>query len=82
MTSKSGNKVANQFLISQDDGQYFQSYGSIIVKRATNGEITLDETYWDYSVTTGKYRNQFLHETKKDTERKIKDGTYKLANLN
>lgn len=82
MRGSSGREVANQFLISQDDGQYFQSYGSIIVKRATSGEITLDENYWDYSVTTGKYRNQFLGETKKETERKIKAGIYKLANLN
>ena len=45
-------------------------------------EIYLDADTWDYSVTTGKYRNQFLRENKKATERKIKDGTYILTNLN
>jgi hypothetical protein len=33
-------------------------------------------------MTTGKYRNQFLGETKKDTEAKIKSGEYILADLN
>jgi hypothetical protein len=44
--------------------------------------IYLDEKYWDYSVTTGKYRNIFLNETKKETEKKIANGTYELTNLN
>ena len=44
--------------------------------------ITLDETYWDYSKTTGKYRNQFLGETKAETEKKIKSGEYQLVDLN
>ena len=42
----------------------------------------LDKTYWDYSTTTGKYRNQFLGETKKETEKKIKSGEYALVDLN
>ena len=66
-----------------DDGgaEYFQSYNSVIV-RNDKGRITLDEHYWDYSVTTSKYRNQFLGENKLDTQRKIDDGTYTLADLN
>ena len=47
-----------------------------------NGKITLDSYYWDYSVTTGKYRNQFLNEGIAETRKKIKEGIYKLANLN
>ena len=74
--------VKNQFEIEGDDGAiYFQSYDSVIaVKRG--GKITLDERAWDYSKTTGKYRNIFLGETKKETERKIKEGIYSLDNLN
>ena len=45
-------------------------------------EVVLDEYYWDYSRTTGKYRNLFLGETKKETEAKIASGEYKLTNLN
>ena len=42
----------------------------------------LDKKYWNYSVTTSKYRNIFLEETKKDTEKKIESGEYVLTNLN
>lgn len=82
MEGRSG-PVANQFIIKDDYGNmFFQSYESIIVKRARDGAITLDETYWDYSRTTGKYRNAFLEESKAETERKIKEGEYTLADLN
>lgn len=75
--------VKNQFLINNDNGDVtFQSYDSIIAIKKNDGSIVLDERYWDYSKTTGKYRNQFLNEDKKETEKKIKDGIYKLANLN
>ena len=81
MTSNNGNKVANQFIIEDKNKTYFQSYNSIIVLNK-NGKITLDSYYWDYSVTTGKYRNQFLNEGINETRKKIKEGIYKLANLN
>lgn len=82
MTSSNGNKVANQFIIDADNGDiFFQSYQTIIAKKS-NGKITLDKNAWDYSVTTGKYRNIFLNETKAETERKIKSGEYTLADLN
>ena len=87
MTSNNGNKIANQFIIEDDfNTVYFQSYNSMIAKKTWNdkGEkrVFLDSSYWDYSVTTSKYRNIFLNETKKETEKKIKDGTYILTNLN
>jgi hypothetical protein len=81
MTSPNGNDISNQFIIRTDKGTYFQSYQSIIVVKS-KGVVTLDRNKWDYSKTTGKYRNQFLGETKKETEAKIKDGTYKLDDLN
>ena len=89
MTSTNGNKVANQFIITDDrDNVYFQSYNSIIVKQDFDvigeGEVKtyLDKKYWNYSNTTGKYRNIFLNETIKDTRKKIKSGEYKLTDLN
>lgn len=81
MISNSGNPVANQFIIEAFNEITFQSYDSIICKKI-NGKMYLDENYWDYSVTTGKYRNIFLGETKKETEAKIKSGKYILTNLN
>jgi hypothetical protein len=91
-TSNNGNKIPNQFIITYDfigdldysfSEEIFQSYESIIAKKyPSTGAIILDEVYWDYSNTTGKYRNQFLGETKKETERKIKTGEYLLDDLN
>jgi hypothetical protein len=87
MTSNSGNPVANQFILKDTykDGRikalYFQSYDSVIVKIA-KGKTYLDEYYWDYSRTTGKYRNDFLNENIADTRKKIESGEYLLTNLN
>jgi len=67
----------NQFLIHGNNWVGFQSYDSpIAVKRFGKIYIFPD---WDYSVTTGKYRNAFLGEVKAETEKKIKNGTYKMV---
>jgi hypothetical protein len=84
-TSNKGNKIANQFIIFDSEFTLFQSYDSVIIKTTfEDGKrvVYLDSHYWDYSKTTGKYRNQFLGETKKETELKIKNNIYKLTNLN
>ena len=81
LTSNKGNKIANQFQVHTENAVYFQSYDSMIVK-IENGKTYLDSRYWDYSKTTGKYRNIFLGEDKKETEKKIKEGIYILTNLN
>jgi hypothetical protein len=82
-TSNNGNKIANQFLITEKNKQTFQSYRSIIaVKNYKTQKTYLDEYFWDYSATTGKYRNQFLGEGIAETRKKIESGEYKLKNLN
>ena len=81
MTSNKGNKIANQFVIDTDEGIYFQSYKSIIAFCSNDGEITLDEKFWDYSTTTGKYRNQFLQEGIAETRKKIKEGRLGRKNM-
>ena len=85
MTGNNGNEIANQFIIYDSEFTVFQSYNSIIVKTCFEDgkrKVYLDENTWDYSKTTGKYRNIFLGETKKETEKKIKSGEYILTNLN
>jgi anti-sigma28 factor (negative regulator of flagellin synthesis) len=83
LINNNNNKVANQFRITDDEGnQFFQSYESIICKVDNNGEVTLDSFYWDYSVTTSRHRNNFLNTTTKEIKAKIESGEYKLANLN
>ena len=82
MMTKNGNKALNQFIISTEEGEYFQSYESVILFTNNNGKITLDRDGLNSSTTTGKYRNMYLGETKKQTQAKIKSGEYALADLN
>lgn len=94
MTLNNGNSIANQFIIEEHGrgalGNFnmrrtFQSYDSIIAIKTywdESTDIDLDKNYWDYSKTTGKYRNLFLGETKKETQKKIDSGEYKLVDLN
>jgi hypothetical protein len=82
MTSPSGNKVANQFVIQTPDGWYFQSYNTLIAFKSYDGSIKLDRNAWDYSTTTSKYRNMFLDMKKAETEKLIKAGEIQLVDLN
>ena len=80
---RTNKPVANQWVITTDEGEFFQSYKSIIAFTPYGGGKTvLDEKFWDYSTTTGKYRNEFLGEGIEETRKKIASGEYTLANLN
>lgn len=60
--NSSGRAVANQFVIYDEDSQKitFQSYDSeIVTVDRKNQTITIYPEY-DYSQTTGKYRNLFF----------------------
>ena len=83
MTSPRGNKVANQFIITDNhNNEIFQSYNTVIAMRNDSGIVYLDKYSWDYSVTTGKYRNEFLGEGVAETRKKIDSGEYILTDLN
>ena len=62
MTSaNTGREIANQFIIEDENKTLFQSYSSPIVEIDREKKIiTVFEDY-DYSRTTGKYRNQFMY---------------------
>ena len=79
--SRSGGDMSNQVVIAFDNGSVFSSYGTLIALeiREKDGMKTYLTDNWDYSVTTGKYRNQFLGEGIKETIKKIADGTYKIV---
>lgn len=87
---RTGNPVANQYVIVLSDKfgwqEVFQSYDTIIAIKYHNEDgsnpIVLDEGSWDYSTTTGKYRNEFLGEGIAETRKKIASGEYKLEDLN
>jgi len=91
MTNSKGNSIPNQFVINSCDNQgnpvtTFQSYRSTVIQQTLrldgNWHTELDEYYWDYSVTTRRYRNLFLGEKKAETQNKIDSGEYTLTNLN
>ena len=82
MQSSNGNDVPNQLKIYTEQGKYFQSYNTIIAFRPIHGKVQLDRNKWDYSTTTGKYRNQFLGEGIAETRKKIASGEYELVDLN
>ena len=94
LSPKSGEAVTNQFIIEEDgrgaNGNFikrdtFQSYSSIIAIRTVwedRTDVVLDTTYWNYSKTTSKYRNEFLCEETKTTKEKIEKGIYTLDDLN
>lgn len=82
MEGRSG-KVANQFVITGEGKTTFQSYDSTIAEIDDKKmEITIHPNY-NYSKTTGKYRNQFFEQegfsglaTLKDLEKAIENGGY------
>lgn len=82
LINNNGNPVANHFIIRDDKGvKFLQSYDSIVVKRDTDGTVTLGAD-WDYSKTTLKYVKVFLgiYDSVKTIRRNIEYGHYKLDN--
>ena len=57
---KSGKPVANQFVIANERRLVFQSYKSMIVDIDFGKSTITFGKDWNYSVTTAKYRNEFL----------------------
>ena len=85
-----GRAIPNQFIINYKEmvgGQWikykiFQSYESEILKWI-DGQLTKVGKDWDYSSTTGKYRNILTGMTKKEFKKYLEkdfilmeDGTY------
>lgn len=81
-SNKSGRSVPNQLIIRDGGKRYFQSYDTIIALIDEIGCVILDKEAWKYSKTTIRYRNQFLGESSKEVESKVKSGKYILADLN
>ena len=71
-----GRQVPNQFLIEYTENgneyQRFQSYDSMIIKWE-NGRIIEVGSNWEYSKTTGKYRNLLTGMDKKAFEKMLKE---------
>ena len=63
VSPRTGKPVTNQYAIDSKTQVVFQSYNSIIARYDKQTKIlTLDPYYYDYSVTTKKYLNQFVNQ--------------------
>ena len=71
-----GREVPNQFEIFYEENnkhyKIFQSYEIMIIKWE-NGIIVEVGDKWDYSRTTGKYRNILTNTIKKEFEKMLKE---------
>ena len=85
ITNKQGNKVSNQFIITDGNKVAFQSYDSLICE-IENKAITFTKAY-NFSPTTSKHRNTFLSDffgcdiKTADVERMIKGGSFNDYNV-
>lgn len=89
VNSINGRSVANQFVIEDTDNNItvFQSYQSPIVKIDWGQQTITVYRDWDYSQTTGKYRNMFMNQygfdglaSKSNLERCLNEGIYNNRN--
>ena len=74
--------IAKIELFSEKELRHYEDQNHPTLETVITKKVYLDEKYWDYSVTTSKYRNIFLDEAKKETQKKIDNGTYILTDLN
>lgn len=62
VSPRTGREVANQFIIEGDGKTTFQSYNSTIAVIDWNEHTVKIGEDWNYSTTTGKYRNSFFYD--------------------
>ena len=62
VSPRTGNPVANQFVIKGNGTITFQSYNSTIAVIDWNERTVKIGNDWNYSTTTGKYRNSFFND--------------------
>jgi hypothetical protein len=60
MINDKGNAAANQFVITTDKGQYFQSYRTLIAFKPRCGDTPVLTSSWCESATTTKHLKLFL----------------------
>lgn len=78
LQTSGGNPAPEQLVHVLEDGtEMFFSYTTKIAERSPNGKLTLTPS-WNFSQTTGKFRNKFTGLTLAETRRGIADGTITL----
>lgn len=76
MFNRGDKPVANQHIIETEEGQFFQSYDSMIAFKSNDGELSLS-MHWDYSRTTMKYLGQFAGLNAAEIRKGLKSGEIK-----
>ena len=83
LSSRSGKPIANQFVVTVDNMEIFQSYKTVIaVRRADNPEVVLLDYNYSYSPTTSKYLYQFLGFKKDIINKKVQNNSIRIMDLN
>ena len=83
MLTSRGNPAKDQRIQTIQTSNYgeltqFYSYDTLIAETNNKGEVVLG-SYWEFSATTGKYRNDFLGEGIAETRKKIDSGEYQMV---
>ena len=83
LSSRSGKPIANQFVVTVDNMEIFQSYKTVIaVRSANNPEVVLLDHNYSYSPTTSKYLYQFLGFKRDIINKKVQDNSIRIMDLN
>lgn len=82
-SKKDKKRIGQQqaWIVKTEKGEYLQSYQSKIVFIDKQGQVYIDDTFWNYSVTTARHRRNYLNEGRAETEQKMLSGEYILCNL-
>lgn len=85
LINDNGKAAANQFVISNGNGTFFQSYSTIVARIDSNKNLTLSRA-WNTSTTTLKHLYFFLrnngmecYDNRKAILKGIKDGEIEVV---
>lgn len=81
MRNDDGNKVLNQFIITDGSRRYFQSYDKLIAMENGHGNVKLSMDYEDMKPKTKHYLKLFLDESADRIQQKIETKTYQITQL-
>jgi len=82
LSSRSGKPIANQFVVTVDNMEIFQSYKTVIAVRWADKEVVLLDYNYNYSPTTSKYLYQFLGFKKDIINKKVQNNSIRIMDLN
>ncbi len=69
---------SNLSYLTNEEGELLLHYNAPIAFKKRDGEVILNEGYYNYSTTTSKHRNQFLGVESSVFNKKLKRGDFKI----